>query len=69
MARLVGMEWYFLVVVRILWGLVVGPRIDLRRRGRCQGLGRLLRFERLPSVLLVPNFRASKFLPSTLNQR
>ena len=64
MVRLVGMEWCFLVVVLVLWVLVVSLRIGLRRWDRCRDLDLALRFERLPSVLLVLNFRASGSLPN-----
>ena len=69
MARLVGTEWYFLGVVLVLWVLVVERRIGLRRLGRCRDLSLLLRFEKLPSVLLVLNFCASGSLPSKLGRR
>ena len=63
MAMRVGMVLCFLGLVLVLWELVVWRRIDLRRQGRYRDLGLLLQFGRLPSVLLVLNFRASGFLP------
>ena len=69
MVMLVGTEWYFLEVVRVLWVLAVWRRTDLRRWGRCRDLSLLLRSGKLPSVLLVLNFRASGSLPSKLDQR
>ena len=69
MVRPVGTEWCFLGVVLILWVLVVWLRIGLRRWGRCRDLGLLLRFKKLPSVLLVLNFHASGFLPNRLDRR
>ena len=64
MVKLVGTEWYFLGVVLVLWVPVVWLRTGLCRRGRCQDLSLILRFEKLPSVLLVLSFRASESLPS-----
>ena len=69
MVMLVGMEWCFQGVVPVPGVLVAWLRIDLRRRGKCRVLNLLLRFERLPSGLLVLSFRASGFLPNTLYQR
>ena len=69
MVMLVGTEWYFLGVGLVLWVLVVERRIDPHRRGKYRDLSLLLRFEMLPSVLLVLNFRASGFLPNKLDQR
>ena len=69
MVMLVGMEWCFQGVVRIPEALVVLLRIGLRRWGRCRDLGLLLRFEMLPSVLLVLDFRTSGSLPSKLDRR
>ena len=69
MVMRVGMVLYFLGRVLVLWEQVVWRRIDLRRRGRYRDLSLLLQFEMLPSVLLVPNFRASGFLPNRLDQR
>ena len=69
MVMLVGMEWCFQEVVQVLWVLAVSQRIGLRRWGRCRDLGLLLRFGRLPNVLLVLSFRASGFLPNKLDQR
>ena len=68
MVMLVGTGWYFLVVLG-LWVLAVWRRIDLRRWGKCRDLSLLPRFEMLPSVLLVLDFRASGSLPSKLDQR
>ena len=69
MVRPAGMEWYFLGVVLVLWVLVVERRIGPRRWGRYRDLSLLLRFERLPNVLLVLDSRASGFLPNRLDQR
>ena len=69
MVRLAEMEWYFLGVVLVLWVLVVERRIGPRRWGRYRDLSLLLRFERLLSVLLALNFRASGSLPSKPDRR
>ena len=69
MVMRVGMVWYFLVLVLGLWERVVWRRIDLRRWGKYRDLGLLLRFEMLPSALLVLNFRASEFPPNKRDQR
>ena len=69
MVMRVGMELYFLGLVLALWERVVGPRIDLRPRGKCRDLDLLLQFEMLPSVLPVLNLRASGFPPNKLDWR
>ena len=69
MVMLVGMEWCFQGVVRIPEALVVWLRIDPRRWDKCRVLNLLLQFERLPSGLLVLNFRASGFLPNKRDRR
>ena len=69
MVMRVGMVLYFLGLVLSLWERVAWRRNDLRRWGRCRDLGLLLRFERLPNVLLVLDFRASGFLPNRLDRK
>ena len=69
MVKLVGMEWCFLGVVLILWVQAIWLHIGPRRWDRCQDLSLLLRFGKLPSVLLVLNFRASGFPPNRLDRR
>ena len=69
MVMRVGMVSYFLELVLVLGERVVWQRIDLRHQGKCRDLSLLLRFEMLPSVLLVLDFRASGFLPNRPGQR
>ena len=69
MAMLVGKEWCSPEVVLVLWVLVAWLRTGPRRWGKCRDLGLILRFRKLPSVLLVLSFRASRFLPNRLDRR
>ena len=69
MVMRVEMESYFLGLALVLWAQVVWRRINPRRWGRCRDLSLLPRFEMLPSVLLVLNFRANGFPPNKLDRR
>ena len=57
--------WCLLVLV--LLELIVLLHTNLRRWEKCRDLSLLLRFKMLPSALLVLDFRASGFRPSTLD--